>query len=112
VPDNLPKATACRELAVAGFYTVIKGLSIRLDKLTRLTLVSRGYCHLCQDMELALRPIVEEFGLGLKILDVDEDPVLEARYGEWVPVLLHEGVELCHYFLEAAKVRDYLSKIR
>lgn len=63
-------------------------------------------------MELALRPIVEEFGLGLKILDVDADPELEARYGERVPVLLHEGAELCHYFLETAKVRDYLSKIR
>jgi thioredoxin reductase (NADPH) len=63
-------------------------------------------------MELALRPIVEEFGVELNILDVDEDPELEARYSEWVPVLVHEGVELCHYFLETAKVRDYLSKIR
>jgi thioredoxin reductase (NADPH) len=63
-------------------------------------------------MELALRPIVEEFGVELNILDVDEDPELEARYIEWVPVLVHEGVELCHYFLETAKVRDYLSKIR
>lgn len=57
-------------------------------------------------------PIVAEFGVGLEILDVDADSGLEALYGEKVPVLLHEGAELCHYFLETAKVRDYLSKIR
>jgi hypothetical protein len=32
-------------------------------------------------------------------------------YDELVPVLLHDGHELCHYFLDVSKVRDYLSKI-
>jgi hypothetical protein len=53
-----------------------------------------------------------EFGAKLDILDVDADAELEALYGELVPVLLHDGFELCHYFLEVAKVRDYLGKIR
>lgn len=77
-----------------------------------LTLVSRSYCHLCHDMEMALVPLVAEYGASVRVLDVDDDPELELRYGERVPVLFHEGFELCHYFLDAAKVRDYLSKIR
>jgi hypothetical protein len=48
----------------------------------------------------------------VEVLDVDGDPELESRYGERVPVLLHKEFELCHYFLDATKVRDYLSKIR
>ncbi len=76
-----------------------------------LTLISRAYCHLCHDMEAEIRPIAQEFGWRLEILDVDADPVLEACYDERVPVLLHAGRELCHYFLDAVKVRDYLSKI-
>ncbi len=80
--------------------------------MTRLTLISRAYCHLCQDMELALRALISEFGVDLEVLDVDADPELEALYDEQVPVLLHEGNELCHYFLDVIKVRDYLSKIR
>ena len=32
-------------------------------------------------------------------------------YNDRVPVLLHEGLELSQYFLDDAKVRDYLSKI-
>ena len=52
-----------------------------MSQATKLTLVSRRYCHLCQEMEQALA------------------------------VLGHDGRELCHYFLDVSKVRDYLSKI-
>lgn len=77
-----------------------------------MTLISRSYCHLCHDMEVALRLLAEEFGARVTILDVDADPDLEARYDEWVPVLLHGETELCHYFLDEAKTREYLSGIR
>jgi thiol-disulfide isomerase/thioredoxin len=80
--------------------------------LTTLTLISRTYCHLCHDMEQALRPLAAEFGARVEVVDVDAAPELEALYDELVPVLLHEGVELCHYFLDVAKVRDYLGEIR
>jgi glutaredoxin len=79
---------------------------------TTLTLVSRHYCHLCSEMEKALQPLLAEFGVDLEVLDVDADPALEALYDEVVPVLLHAGTVLCHYFLEVSKVRDYLSEIR
>jgi len=77
-----------------------------------LTLMSRGYCHLCHDMEVALRPLLDEFGAKLTVIDVDADPVLEARYDELVPVLIHGETELCHYFLDEAKIREYLTEIR
>ncbi len=49
----------------------------------------------------------------LVVFDVDADPELEARYDELVPVLADgDGRELCHYFLDAAKVREYLGAIR
>ena len=62
-------------------------------------------------MELAVRPLAEEFGVDLELVDADADPHLEALYGERVPVLLHGETELCHYFMDVGKVRDYLSKI-
>lgn len=77
-----------------------------------LTLISRSYCHLCHDMEVALAPLLVEFGALLKVVDVDADPVLEAKYDELVPVLLHADIELCHYFLDVPKTREYLTGIR
>lgn len=63
-------------------------------------------------MERALAPLIAEDAVELEVVDVDSDLELEAQYNEWVPVLLHDGVELCHHFLDVAKVRDYLDKIR
>jgi hypothetical protein len=78
----------------------------------KLTLLSRPYCHLCAEMEEALAPIAADFGVAVEVLDVDADPVLVERYDELVPVLLHDGVELCHHFLDAGRVRDFLCGIR
>lgn len=47
----------------------------------------------------------------IDVVDVDADPALEAIYDELVPVLADaDGRELCHYFLDTAKVREYLNK--
>jgi hypothetical protein len=58
-------------------------------------------------MEMALRPLLAEYGASLKVLDADRDPALE-RYDELVPVLLLNGEEICHYFLDEAKLRAAL----
>ena len=78
-----------------------------------MRLYSRAYCHLCHDMLAALEALRGEPGVAyfdIDVVDVDADPALEAKYNELVPVLVDgEDRELCHYFLDAAKVRKYLS---
>ncbi len=75
-------------------------------------LYGRIYCHLCEDMLAALAPLRGEHAFSVEVIEVDSDPALEAKYGELVPVLEAEGRELCHYFLDLAKVREYLAGIR
>lgn len=74
----------------------------------RLTLYERAWCHLCDDMLTALQPLLAEFGAHVERIDVDADPTLEARYNERVPVLICDGVELCHYRLDIESVRTVL----
>jgi len=74
-----------------------------------LTLYSRAWCHLCDDMRAALEPLLAEFGAQIEVIDVDSDPSLEARYNELVPVLLCDGIELCHYRLDESRVREALA---
>ena len=82
----------------------------------QLRLYSRDYCHLCHDMLAALEALRGEPGVAffdIDVVDVDADPVLEEKYNELVPVLVDaEGRELCHYFLDAPKVREYLDALR
>jgi thioredoxin reductase (NADPH) len=78
----------------------------------RLTLYSRAWCHLCHDMEALVRQVqaelASECAFELEILDVDADPVLEARYNELVPVLMRGERELARYHLDPDALRHYL----
>jgi thiol-disulfide isomerase/thioredoxin len=78
----------------------------------RLTLYGRTYCHLCDDMLAALEAMRSEFRFDVDVVDVDADPALEALYDELVPVLTVGEKVLCHYFLDAAAVREYLGDFR
>lgn len=78
----------------------------------RLTVFSRSWCHLCDDLLAALEPLRKEFGAQVEVIDVDEHPGLEERYGELVPVLMAGDMELCHYYLDSAAVRAYLLNLR
>ncbi len=79
-----------------------------------LTILSRAYCHLCDEMRDALLPLAHRHGATVAEIDVDAHPALEEQFGERVPVLLlgspADGVELCHYRLDADAVVAALAR--
>ena len=79
----------------------------------QLTLLSRGYCHLCDEMRVAVLPLAAAHGAALVVVDVDADPALEAAHGDRVPVLFlgapDGGLELCHFHLDVPRVRAALA---
>ena len=54
-------------------------------------LLSRPGCHLCERLHEAAQPVARELGIALEVVDVDSDPVLAARWGNEIPVLLDEA---------------------
>lgn len=83
-----------------------------IDAVPRLTLYSRSYCHLCDDMVVRLRQLQAGIRFEFDVVDVDRDPVLERRYGDKVPVLACGERELCHYFLDLAVITAFLVEFR
>lgn len=84
----------------------------KVDGTPQLTLYSRTYCHLCEEMLAALEALRGEHVFEVNLVDVDADPALEAKFDEWVPVLEAEGRTLCHYYLDEQAVRAYLAGFR
>ncbi len=72
----------------------------------RLTLVGRSYCSLCDVMQAVCRQAAERHqqAIDLQIVDLEDHPQLEDKFGEWVPVLLlgslETGAEICHYHFD------------
>jgi glutaredoxin len=74
----------------------------------KLTVYSRLYCHLCEDLLARLEALRAELGFRYEVVDVDEDPALVARYNHLVPVLAAGKHEICHHFLDEPALRHYL----
>lgn len=77
-----------------------------------LTLYSRHWCHLCDDMLKDLQSLQVSECFEVAVIDVDSEPALAQRFGERVPVLTHGERELCHFRLERSALADYLREIR
>jgi len=59
--------------------------------LTRLTLLSRPGCHLCEEMRRQVEAILADVPRRWEDVDVDSDPDLARRYGETIPILFVNG---------------------
>jgi hypothetical protein len=61
-------------------------------------------------MEAQLSLFKTEGLFSLTIVNLEDHPELESRYGEWVPVLMAGTTEICHYHLDETALRDWLTR--
>ena len=80
--------------------------------LPRLTVISRSYCHLCEEMIAGLKLLQGRYAFEVEVIDVDRHPELEEKWGDKVPVLLDGERELCRYFLDADVVDARLARMK
>jgi len=74
-----------------------------------LVLYSRPGCHLCDVMLGELQPLVQEYGLKVRVVDISADPALSRRYALQIPVLVLDGEQVCQYRLDAGALRRALA---
>ena len=52
-----------------------------------VTLYTRPGCHLCEEAKAAITPLLHEFSAALREVNIENDAVLEERYGRDIPVI-------------------------
>lgn len=73
-----------------------------------LVLYVREGCHLCDQFLLELSVDLGSAVEQLRVVDVDRDAELAARFGLHVPVLEANGVVLCDGVYDGKRVRQAL----
>jgi len=66
-------------------------------------------CHLC---ERALEVVEQVCSGDFERVDIGGDPVLEATYREWIPVVEIDGERAFTYFVQAEALRRRLKARR
>jgi glutaredoxin len=75
-----------------------------------LTLYGRADCELCREMEDVIAQEAGRFAFRLEKIDIGDNPDLEERFGQEVPVLFVNGRKAFKYRCTARELRKRLSR--
>jgi hypothetical protein len=78
--------------------------------MTRLTLITRPGCHLCEVAETAMDKIAADTGEQWTRVDVTDSVELERDYGDRVPVVLLDGREHGYWRVEEERLLRDLAR--
>ncbi|MGV1007943.1 MAG: glutaredoxin family protein [Dermatophilaceae bacterium] len=76
---------------------------------TRITLVGRPGCHLCDDAEALVAQVAADVGVGWAKVSIDDDPELHERYWERIPVVLVDGRPHTFWWVSEERLRRALA---
>jgi glutaredoxin len=77
-----------------------------------VTMYVREGCHLCEEAKAAMAPVLKALGARLQEVDIDDDPVLLARYTNDVPVIFVGSHFFAQHRIDAARLRRHLENAK
>jgi hypothetical protein len=78
---------------------------------TEVVLYGKAGCHLCEDARAEIESVRARRPFRLTEVDVSLDPVLHARYGERIPVVVVAGEEAFEYHVDAVELERLLDTV-
>mgnify|MGYP003693888621 CR=1 FL=1 len=103
-----PVALLVRDENGTRFITLPPGRRLK----PTLTVLSREYCHLCEDLISGPEAVPGPLRLRDRGGGRGPAPQLEEKWGDKVPVLLDGEREICHYFLDIEAVDARLARMK
>jgi glutaredoxin len=94
------------------FYSRTENARIAVAGPRDITLYTRDGCHLCDAAKAAITPLLTEFGATLRVVDIDDNPVLRECYTNDVPVIFLGPNRIAQHRLDAAELRRRLQQLK
>jgi hypothetical protein len=77
----------------------------------RLTLYGKPGCCLCDEARAEIEELRARVRFELEEVDVSQDPVLQRRYGERIPVVAVDGTDELELHVDAAALERLLARV-
>ena len=109
---NLVKEGLLNSEGGGDFYRRTEEGRLALAAPRDVTMYMREGCHLCEEAKAAMIPILKVFGAALQEVDIDDDPILLARYTNDVPVIFIGPQFFTRHRVDAARLRRHLENAK
>jgi hypothetical protein len=76
---------------------------------TRITLIGKPGCHLCDEAREVVAAVAAEVGVGWEERSILDHPALQERYAEQIPVTLVDGHPHDFWRVSADRLRAALT---
>lgn len=77
-----------------------------------VTLYTRPGCHLCDEAKAAIAPLLREFGAALREVNIENEAVLEERYGWDIPVIFIGARKAAKHRVDVRQIRRQLEQAK
>jgi glutaredoxin len=101
-----------RETGQSDFYERTEDGRLEVVSPREITLYTREGCHLCEEAKAAILPLVSEFGVTFREVDIDDNPVLHGRYTNDVPVIFLGAKMVAEHRLDPGLLRRLLQLLK
>jgi glutaredoxin len=78
---------------------------------TEVVLYGKAGCHLCEEARAEVEAVRARHPFDLREVDITADPVLYARYGERIPVVVVAGREVFEYHVDGPELARLLDTV-
>ena len=75
----------------------------------RVTIYSRPGCHLCDEAETVVAAVCADLGETYVVVMIDDDPELQRRFTDEVPVTFVDGRQHDFWRVDATRLRTALT---
>ena len=98
--------------AGSDFYRRTEEGRLALASPRDVTMYMREGCHLCEEAKAAMAPVLAAFGARLQEVDIDDDPVLRARYTNDVPVIFVGAHFIAQHRVDVQRLLHHLTNAK
>ncbi len=75
----------------------------------RITLIGKPGCHLCDVAEETIAKVAADVGTEYEKVSILDDPALNEKYWEMIPVILVDGEQHDFYRVDERRLREALA---
>ena len=77
----------------------------------QIDVYSRPNCHLCDEAKHTIERVRQRYPFSLRLINIEEDPALESKYGTEIPVIFINGSKAFKYQVNEADFEKRLKRL-